>query len=259
MDHKQSVQIQFGNSSKDYVESDLHKKGDDLGLLVQMASLTGEELVLDVATGGGHTANAFAPLSKHVTAFDLTPKMLEAAQQFITSNGYQNVDYVEGDAEHMPFRTSSFDIVTCRIATHHFPDIRAFLSEVDRVLKPNGLFLLDDNVAPEKEEWDLFYNKVEKWRDPSHHRALKKTEWIQFIKLQGFDILKVINFHKTFPFNSWFDRMKQSQREKQNLSHFIMNCDQATLKKFHVVLDENRSGVLSFDGEAIVVQARKFE
>ena len=171
MDIKKDVQKQFGRSADEYVKSSGHRKGADLQKLVEIARVTGIEHVLDVATGGGHTANAFAPLVHKVTAVDLTPEMLTAAETYIKGNGHSNVVFVEGDAEKLPFQDHSFDLVTCRIAPHHFPNVQQFVSEVHRVLKANGRFLLDDNVAPEGNEYDHFYNKIEKIRDYSHFRA----------------------------------------------------------------------------------------
>ena len=150
MDIKKDVQQQFGKSAASYVSSPIHKDGKDLLKMVEMATVTGEEHLLDIATGGGHTANAFAPLVKKVTAIDLTAEMLEAAENFIKGNGHQNVEFVQGDAEKLPFSDESFDIVTCRIAPHHFPNVDIFIKEVHRVLKPQGQFLLDDNVVPEE-------------------------------------------------------------------------------------------------------------
>jgi ubiquinone/menaquinone biosynthesis C-methylase UbiE len=255
MDTKKSVQHQFGRSAQDYVESALHKSGKDLDILVKMAELTGEEKVLDVATGGGHTANALAPYSKEVVALDLTPEMLKAAERFVTSNGHLNVKFVQGDAEKMPFGESSFDVVTCRIAPHHFPDIKAFVSEVARLLKPGGLFLLDDNVAPEKDEWDTFYNKVEKWRDPSHYRAHKKTEWLKLIEENGFEIEQTLGLHKTFLFDSWFDRMKLAKEEKVRLSEFMLNAGADIKQKFRFTIQDQK--LQSFVGEAFIIKARK--
>jgi ubiquinone/menaquinone biosynthesis C-methylase UbiE len=255
MDTKKSVQHQFGRSAQDYVESALHKSGKDLDILVKMAELTGEEKVLDVATGGGHTANALAPYSKEVVALDLTPEMLKAAERFVTSNGHLHVKFVQGDAEKMPFGESSFDVVTCRIAPHHFPDIKAFVSEVARLLKPGGLFLLDDNVAPEKDEWDTFYNKVEKWRDPSHYRAHKKTEWLKLIEENGFEIEQTLGLHKTFLFDSWFDRMKLAKEEKVRLSEFMLNAGADIKQKFRFTIQDQK--LQSFVGESFIMKARK--
>jgi ubiquinone/menaquinone biosynthesis C-methylase UbiE len=255
MDPKKSVQYQFGRSAQDYVESASHKSGKDLEILVRMAELTGKEKALDVATGGGHTANALAPLSKEVVALDLTQQMLEAAERFITTNGNHNVSFIQGDAENMPFDEATFDVVTCRKAPHHFPDIKAFVSEAARLLKPGGLFLLDDNVAPENEEWDAFYNKVEKWRDPSHYRAHKKTEWLKLIEECGFEVEQTVGLHKTFVFDSWFDRMKLPQEEKVKLAEFIMNSSKAIHDKFLINIQDQK--LLSFVGESIIIKARK--
>lgn len=198
MDIKKDVQKQFGRSADSYVKSKGHSKGADLKKLVEMARATGREEVLDVATGGGHMANALAPLVRTVTAMDLTPEMLSAAEKFITGNGHVNVVFVKGDAEKLPFSDETFDFVTCRIAPHHFPNTEKFIREVYRVLKDGGQFLLDDNVAPENDEFDQFYNNIEKMRDYRHYRAWKKTEWLQMLELNGFETQELYRFEKRF-------------------------------------------------------------
>ena len=55
-----------------------------------------------------------------------------------------------------------FDTITCRIATHHFTSPAQFIYEVNRTLEDNGLFILIDNVSPENNEYDTFYNFIEK-------------------------------------------------------------------------------------------------
>ena len=108
MDIKKDVQQQFGKNAASYVSSPIHKDGKDLLQMVQMAKLNGLEHLLDIATGGGHTANAFAPLVKKITAVDLTTEMLVAAENFIGKNGHRNVEFVQGDAEKLPFEDESF-------------------------------------------------------------------------------------------------------------------------------------------------------
>ena len=77
------------------------------------------------------------------------------------------------EAETFPYSEASFDLVTCRVAAHHFSDRDAFVREVTRVLKPGGHFLLIDGSIPDgepvAEEW---IHEVEKLRDPSHGRFL---------------------------------------------------------------------------------------
>ena len=255
MDIKKDVQQQFGKNAGSYVSSPIHKDGKDLEKMTEMAKLTGQEVLLDIATGGGHTANAFAPLVKKLIALDLTAEMLAAAKKFIKNNGHQNVEYIQGDAEKLPFNDISFDIVTCRIAPHHFPNVDAFIEEVHRVLKPGGQFLLDDNVVPESEEFDQFYNTIEKIRDYSHFRAWKKSEWIQKLEESGLEVFEWHRFEKTFHFESWCMNMKLPDSEKTHLTKFILESSKKIKDKFRIVIQDEK--IISFVGEAIILRAVK--
>lgn len=255
MDIKKDVQKQFSRSAELYVNSKRHSKGEDLNKMVEMALPTGIEEVLDIATGGGHMANALAPFVRKVTAMDLTPEMLSAAEQFIKGNGHSNVVFVEGDAEKLPFSDNTFDVITCRIAPHHFPNIEDFISESYRVLKHGGQFLLDDNIAPELDEFDEFYNSVEKMRDYSHYRAWKKTEWLQMLELNGFEIQELHRFEKQFEFVSWCERMHLSDIEKGALNEFILKASEKVKNKFRILV--NNYQITSFLGESILLKATK--
>lgn len=255
MDIKKDVQQQFGKNAASYVSSPIHKDGKDLLKMIEMAEVNGQDVLLDVATGGGHTANAFAPLVKKVIAVDLTAEMLAAAERFIIENGHQNVEFVQGDAEQLPFTNESFDIVTCRIAPHHFPNVDIFIKEVNRVLKPGGQFLLDDNVVPESKEYDQFYNTIEKIRDYSHFRAWKKSEWIQKLEDSGLEVFEWHRFEKTFRFESWCAYMKLSELEKNHLTKFILESPAKIKNKFRILIQDQK--IISFNGEAIILKALK--
>ncbi|MEH7254706.1 methyltransferase domain-containing protein [Neobacillus niacini] len=255
MDIKKDVQQQFGKNAASYVSSPIHKDGKDLVKMVEMAIVNGQEHLLDIATGGGHTANAFAPLVKKVTAVDLTVEMLAAAENFIKENGHLNVNFVQGDAEKLPFEDESFEIVTCRIAPHHFPNVDIFIKEVHRVLKPQGQFILDDNVVPENEEFDRFYNSIEKLRDFSHYRAWKKSQWIEKLEESGLEIFEMHRFEKTFFFEPWCANMKLSEPKKNDLTKYILETPQRIKDKFRIVIEDGK--VICFVGEAIILKAVK--
>src|SRR5579864_9792896 len=80
----QQVQSNFGVAAADYVTRKVHASGKDLAWLAELTDLTGTECVLDVGTGGGHTAFALAPHVAEVVALDLTRPMLEVAQKEAT-------------------------------------------------------------------------------------------------------------------------------------------------------------------------------
>src|SRR5579883_3136335 len=148
------VQENFGAVAAAYVTSKVHARGPDLDWLVEAAALTGTERVLDVATGGGHTAFALAPYAAEVVALDLTRPMLEVAQKEANARGFTNIHYLEGDAQNLPCEDASFDVVACRYAAHHFPRVRQAALEWARVLKPDGKLLLIDSTSPEEPEAD---------------------------------------------------------------------------------------------------------
>jgi ubiquinone/menaquinone biosynthesis C-methylase UbiE len=176
MSVKKDVKNVFSKNRKVYVSSSTHSNSSDLTLLTEWLHSNSDMIVLDIATGGGHTAKRLSPYVKRVVATDITKKMLENAADHLI--GYSNIDYIIADAEHLPFLNNTFDIVTCRIAAHHFPNPDQFICEVKRVLKEKGKFLLIDNIAPNNEIFDSFINRLEKIRDYSHVRSLKIDEWM---------------------------------------------------------------------------------
>jgi ubiquinone/menaquinone biosynthesis C-methylase UbiE len=256
MDIKQQVQRQFGQNAQHYVNSAIHAKGADLACMVEVSQASGDMLLLDVATGGGHVANAFAPLVRKVTAYDLTENMLAAAAAFIRGNGHTNVEFVQGDAERMPFADASFDLVTCRIAPHHFPEVAQFAAEAARVVKPGGRFLLIDNVAPEADALDAFYNAVEKKRDPSHVRAWKKSEWISLLERTGFNIEMMVSFPKTFVFDDWCARVGLDDNAKRDLETDLLQAP-ADIRRHFTVVTGSEGKLVSFAGEAVLIKARR--
>lgn len=196
----------FGRFAREYVTSQSHAQGDDLARLIQLAQPEPHWEVLDVATGGGHTALAFAPHVKHIVASDLTAKMLQVAAEFIATQPVSNISFRQAMADDLPFNDSTFHAVTCRIAAHHFPDVAGFLRETARVLKPGGLALVQDHVLPDDATAAAEVDSFEKLRDPSHHRAYNETEWRAMFVAAGLTIEHAEVIVKRHAFRPWAER-----------------------------------------------------
>src|SRR3954465_8758463 len=208
---KTLVQEQFGKTAAHYLTSKPHAKGKSLERLVELTSPQKNWRMLDVATGGGHVAYTFAPHVGRVWATDITQEMLDQVTAEAAKRGLDNVRTTYAKAEALPFEDASFDLVTCRIAPHHFDSIPQFLAEVARVLKPGGTFALVDNVVPAGSVGD-YINAFERLRDPSHLRAWTMQEWRDALKKAGLETGHEEQIYKTMEFKSWAARYDDTMK-----------------------------------------------
>jgi len=202
------VQKKFGEAAADYAASPTHASGPSLARLTELIAPLPTWRHLDVATGAGHTALAFAPNLAKVTASDITPEMLQQVRALAKERGLSNVVAVRAFAEDLPFPDTSYHLVTCRLAAHHFAKPQDFVSEAARVLIPGGTLALVDNIAPDDPHLAAQYNAFEKLRDPSHFRCLTFQEWIDLIGETGLDIASAEVMDQDIPFAPWVARMR---------------------------------------------------
>jgi ubiquinone/menaquinone biosynthesis C-methylase UbiE len=224
---KSLVQSQFGANAERYAESRVHAEGESLSRLVEAVQPRADWQAIDIATGPGHTALAFAPKVKHVIATDVTPEMLQVARGLAAKRGLSNVSFAEMPAEKLPFPDASFDLVTCRTAPHHFADVAAFVAEVARVLRPGGVFGLVDNISPEDPKAAAPYNEFEKLRDPSHGRCLSDSEWLALITGTGLVVRHSEVLAKDIEFEGWAGRMQASPEAKEKLRAILRGASGA--------------------------------
>ena len=202
---KKSVQEQFGAHARTYITSRPHAKGASLQRLVELVEPQPDWQVLDIATAAGHTAFAFAPHVAHVCATDITAEMLTVAREQVAARGVDNVTVEHADAENLPYADNHFELLTCRIAPHHFPNVDAFLRESVRVLRPGGILAVVDNVVPEGVAGD-YVNAFEKLRDPSHGRCLSVEEWLVGYTQAGLELTQHEIIEKQMVFEDWAAR-----------------------------------------------------
>jgi ubiquinone/menaquinone biosynthesis C-methylase UbiE len=217
------VQQKFGAAAADYGACSIHASGPSLARLVELVAPGPEWQALDVATGAGHTAMTFAPLVARVVASDITEEMLAETRKLAAAKGLANLATARAEATALPFDDASFDLVTCRLAAHHFPHPAAFVAEVWRVLKPGGAFGLVDNISPDayvvpkparetapaalRGTTDA-YNAYEALRDPSHARCLGLGEWLDLMGGQGFERIAHEHMDQDVAFDPWVERMR---------------------------------------------------
>jgi ubiquinone/menaquinone biosynthesis C-methylase UbiE len=236
---KYKVRAQYGSVGDAYVRSVGHATGSDLQRMVEVSDPKPTDRMLDLATGGGHVARVFAPLVAEVVASDLTPEIIEHAGAYLAGLGLANVSTAIVDAEEIPFEDGSFDIVTCRIAPHHFPNPGRFVEEASRVLRPGGRFVLVDSTVPDGEV-GAFYNRYEKLRDPSHVASLTVEAWIALIERAGMRLDLAETFTKRHDFEDWTTRSRMSDGERAALERMMLGASEEIREQFRAEVVEGR-------------------
>lgn len=255
MTTKEDVSRQFGRTAKAYAESVGHAKGPDLKIVLELLRPTADMVVLDVATGAGHTAAAVAPLVQKVVATDLAPEMVAETVALFGSRGLTNCQAQVEDVEALSFPDGSFDAVTCRIAPHHFLDIDKALSEIARVLKVGGSFVLEDSCAPEAKRSDRWINELETLRDPTHIRSYTKKEWKAMLQRAGLTVVRVRNYRKDHEVQDWVERSGLPAEEQAKVYAAFVNAPSWARREFSLTFDGETP--LSYSDDKVILRAVK--
>ncbi|MCO5176155.1 MAG: methyltransferase domain-containing protein [Thermomicrobiales bacterium] len=232
-----------------YTTSAIHAQGADLARLVELAALAPGALVLDVGTGTGHTGLAFAAAGASIVGLDLTHAMLAEARALAKERGAALAP-VRGAAELLPFSDATFDAVVCRYCAHHFMDVAAAIAEMARVVKPGGIVLLDDHVAPEDDAADEFINRLDWLRDPSHRREPRLSEYEGWFGAAGLRVTAVEHRRERIHVDEWFARARTTPERQDEARTLLATAAPELQDLFAITADP-----VGFDLHAVIVSA----
>jgi ubiquinone/menaquinone biosynthesis C-methylase UbiE len=226
--------------------------------LLEHSHCSKDHHVLDVATGTGFTALAFAETAKEVIGLDVSEGMLEQARRQAVSRGIANVSFEKGAAEALRFPDGSFDLVTCRVAPHHFLSVPKFCSESYRVLRAGGRFLLADTTVPDGlTEVDQWQNKVEAVRDTSHVRNYSPSEWRSFAATAAFVVEDVVELEEEAPMQmrDWMKKSGCAGECAEQVARLFADAPVDARQQFRIV--QQPDGDFTFQWMRVVLAARK--
>lgn len=219
-----------------YVTSAIHAQGADLARMVELAELaelSADARVLDVGTGTGHTALAFARGGASVVGYDMTRAMLREAVGLAETRG-ADFTAVQGMAEALPFSDGAFDVVACRYCAHHFEDIPAAISQMSRVLRPGGKLVFVDHVAPEDDTADAFVNRLDWLRDPSHRREPRLSEYQAWFADTGLAVSHIEHFRERMVADEWFARARTTPEREAEARQLLAEASPSLRETFFV-------------------------
>jgi len=196
------IQDRFTRTAEAFATYVLQKRAADADRLAEMAQPQPGDRVLDAACGPGTYALRFAPRVRAVVGLDYTPAMLGKARATAEERGLGNVAFSRGDVSAIPFRTGSFNVVTCGFSIHHLLKPGAAVAEFARVLAPGGRLALMDIIVAEPGRADM-NNRIETVRDPSHVHTHTQPELLKLVEAAGLRLSTAERVESPRMFNHW--------------------------------------------------------
>jgi ubiquinone/menaquinone biosynthesis C-methylase UbiE len=143
--------------------------------------------VLEVAIGTGRSL-PFYPPGTEVVGVDLSPAMLRIARRRAVAAGL-DVEFVEGDAEHLPFGDGEFATVVCELALCSIPRPAAAIAEMARVRQPGGVLLLVDHVGSSWPPLYLGQWLIERFTIPTQGEHLTRRQ-LPLVEAAGLTVVE---------------------------------------------------------------------
>lgn len=156
------------------------------------------ENVLDVATGLGGFAGVLKTHLKgytHITGIDLSEELLQKAGETYPD---ESMTFKFMDAGQMDFPDGSFDLVACAFSLHHMDDIPTALSEIRRVLKPGGWFVLVEMYRNHLEDTQITESMIHHWAGDidtalgtTHNHTFTRQEILELVQPESWRDVQV--------------------------------------------------------------------
>ena len=146
--------------------------------VVALVKKTQPESILDIATGTGDLAiNLTKTNAKKIIGLDISEGMLEVGRKKITNKKLdETITMMVGDSENLPFDNDTFDAITVAFGIRNFENLEKGLSEILRVLKPNGIFAILETSVPSKTPYKQGYKFYTKYILPSIGKLFSKDQ-----------------------------------------------------------------------------------
>ena len=142
--------------------------------------------VLEIATGPGLIAKHVAPAAKRMIATDYAEGMIREAKKGVCP---ENLSFAVADATALPYEDDSFDVVIIANALHVMPDPEQALSEIDRVLKPDGVLIAPNFVHSEPRPGARMLAQLIKIAGIRFEAKWTAKEYIGFLEQHGFRVV----------------------------------------------------------------------
>lgn len=230
-----------------------HGKETDISRILEIAQPEKDDLVLDLVTGLGHVARAFAPHVDRVDAIDPDGAILKGAEVLVENEQRKNIKLMDGSPYELPFRDGTYDIVTARMALRHLGNPLNVIREAHRVLKPSGKFIIADSLAPSHTDLQGFLKNLISSLDRSHIRSFTLAELEDMLGIENFEIDLIEIYPKHNDFGAWTEKLSIDESSIRMITMMLRNASDRAKRHFRVIEDNGK--IISFVTWMILIKA----
>ncbi len=212
--HISKIKEEFTKQSVGFNEyQKAFSKNDITNFAIEKMELEGNEIVLEVACGTCGFGRSVAQHVKLINELDITTAMLEVGYKEAIKQNITNQIFTIGEAENLPFLSSTFDIVMSRLAFHHFINPEVVFKEMKRVLKDNGKLVIVDMEA-RAENLREVADYYETLRDKSHTKCLSRLDFQRIADSNGMEMTFSETILVPVKLSDWMDLTKVNGDER---------------------------------------------
>ncbi len=242
--------------AEQFAKSKVHADKEFLEKIVSLARLGPQSSVLDIATGTGFVAVEFAHKTTGVVVgSDITLEMVGWARKHALKEGTtRNTVFLLADAAQQPFRDQSFDNVVSRLAIHHIPEPSSVIKEMARLCKPDGRVVIADQISPEDEGTAKFHDDFEEYRDPSHERALRLSDFRKAFQDAGLKVKERRFSPVLLQLQDWATRTECDAKKIDVLREMMLGADPKYRRAFSI---KEEDGHVWFRLQRVILSAAR--
>ena len=227
---KELVQDRFTRTAEVFGDFAVRERVREAEHLAKLVRASARDRAIDLCCGPGTLALRFARHVRWIVGLDFTPAILQRARRAAEADSIRNLSVALADARALPLLDGSIDVAVTSYSVHHIPDPASVVREMARVLASGGRAGLLDMIVPEDPGAAELRNHIEIARDPSHTRAMPKTELEAMFAAAGLNVIASEIDSKPRSFDHWLSvagwkRGDAAYMETRNLLEEAMRTD----------------------------------
>lgn len=248
---KAPVQDQFNRCAQFYLENSPMADRELLKLIVRLSAPKPEDQALDVACGAGFLVCELAKSVRKAIGVDLSSAMLSEAENHARALRLANTLFRLGDGEALPYPDGTFDIVTCKLAFHYFPNPGRAVGEMKRVAKKGARMVLVDRVSSTDQQKQEYHNRIEKLRTPSKTKVYSTSEIVDVLETRGLSVDHIQLYEQHQDFEEWIQTTGAPEENRRRARELMLQSIRDDLTGLKARFEGDR--LMMTHGTAILV------